>query len=59
MRPVTRARWASSGGSWASSLKRSTLLDAALSNSLVRASATTRPCLSMAKRPHKASASSR
>ena len=59
MRPVTRACAASAGGKSPSTLKRSTLLDAALSSVLVWSSATMRPDLSMAMRPHKASASSR
>ena len=37
----------------------STLLEAAFSSAEVRSSATTRPALSMAMRPHRASASSR
>ena len=59
MRPVTRAWLASAAGSSRSILKRSTLDDALWSKSEVDASATMRPCLSMAMRLHRASASSR
>ena len=59
MRPVTRALPSNSGGSALSILNRSTLLEAAFSNSLVRSNATTLPVLSMAMRPQRASASSR
>ena len=59
MRPVTRACDANSGGNCASSLKRSTLLEAFFSKLLVLSKATTLPFFSMAMRLHKASASSK
>ena len=59
MRPVTRACAATAGGSASSVLKRSIVLAVPASRLAVRSSATTRPCLSIAMRPHSASASSR
>ena len=59
MRPVTRERAASDAGSGASILKRSIVLAVPASSAEVRSSATTLPCFNIARRPHKASASSR
>ena len=59
MRPVTRAFEASSGGSALSILNRIIVLAVPASSAEVRSSATTLPCLSIAMRPHSASASSR
>ena len=59
MRPVTRALAASAGGSGLSVLNCSMVLAVPASSAVVRSRATTRPCFSIAIRPHSASASSR